>query len=78
MTRIEAACATLLMSAGLTCGRTDARRQRALHATIPGLRPEGSVLEEGLVEPAVREGVITLERAHVILYRAGPQHTELD
>jgi uncharacterized protein len=32
----------------------------------------------GLVEPAFREGVITLERAHVILYRAGPQHTKLD
>jgi PII-like signaling protein len=27
------------------------------------------------VEPAFREGVITLERAHVLIYRAGPQDT---
>jgi uncharacterized protein len=27
------------------------------------------------VEPSFREGVITLERAHVLLYRAGPQET---
>jgi hypothetical protein len=27
------------------------------------------------VEPAFREGVITLERAHVLLYRAGPRQT---
>jgi PII-like signaling protein len=28
------------------------------------------------VEPAFREGIITLERAHVLLYRAGPQPTK--
>ena len=27
------------------------------------------------VEPVFREGVITLERAHVLLYRAGPRQT---
>ena len=27
------------------------------------------------VEPVFREGVITLERAHVLLYRAGPRRT---
>src|SRR5215471_743094 len=27
------------------------------------------------VEPSFREGVITLERSHVLLYRAGPQQT---
>ncbi len=28
------------------------------------------------VEPAFREGVITLERAHVLIYRAGPEPTK--
>src|SRR5580658_4500869 len=50
-----------------------------------GLRPQGSMLEERtwsisqelpvMVEPVFQEGLITLERAHVLLYRAGPRET---
>lgn len=61
-------------------GRILEERAWALSQELPvvvEVVDEASSIERLLarVEPVLRDGVITLERAHVWIYRAGPQHT---